>query len=58
MVEMLTRDEQEEINDVDVRELDRQVMLGNWYPVMIEDGRITRVEQNETPAAGTARESR
>lgn len=36
----LSATEQKDINSVPILELDRQIMLGNWYPVCINDGLI------------------
>lgn len=53
MVEMLNAQEAEDVNLIPASEIDRQVMLGNWYPVVISSGKITGIENAETPAAGT-----
>lgn len=41
----LSAAEQENINSIPVSELDRQVMLGDRYPVCINDGRIIGEEK-------------
>ncbi|WP_312432721.1 hypothetical protein [Lacrimispora sp.] len=37
-------EEQRDKNSVSISELDKQIMLGNWKPVCINDGRITGTE--------------
>jgi len=37
--------EQRDINFVSITELDKQIMLGNWNPVCINDGRIVGTEE-------------
>lgn len=58
MIEPFSKSEAAEVSHIPVRELDRQVMLGNFYPVLIADGIIAGCVNDETPAAGTARASR
>lgn len=41
----LSAAEQKDINSVPVSELDKQVILGNRYPVCINDGRIIGEEK-------------
>ncbi len=37
--------EKRDINLVSITELDKQIMLGNWSPVCINDGRIVGTEK-------------
>ncbi len=39
--------EQYVINSMPITELDKQIMLGNWYPVCINDGRIVGAENED-----------
>ena len=39
--------EQRDINSMPITELDKQVMLGDWYPVCINDGRIVGAENED-----------
>lgn len=43
----LTEAEQVEANLKTISELDKQIMLGNWYPVCINDGRIIGAENED-----------
>ncbi|PJJ27747.1 hypothetical protein [Lacrimispora celerecrescens] len=38
-------EEQRDKNSVSISELDKQIMLGNWSPVCINDGRIVGTEE-------------
>lgn len=42
-----TNAEQTDINLIPVSEMDKQIMLGNWYPVCINDGRIVGTEDED-----------
>lgn len=41
----LTKSEQEFVNEMSAFELDRQIGLGNLYPLLINDGRIVGCEE-------------
>jgi len=49
---------QEEIERLTINTLERAIESGNLDPLLINDGHIIGFEKAETPAAGTARESR
>ena len=42
-----TNAEQTDINLIPVSDMDKQIMIGNWYPVYINDGRIVGTEDED-----------
>ena len=57
MEERFTASEAVEVNRLLAKELDRQVALGNWYPVVLGAEGVIGCEI-ETPGAATPRASR
>ncbi len=47
-----------EVDNLSIDVLERAFDAGNLDPLLINDGYIVGFEKTETPAAGTARESR
>lgn len=42
-----TKTEQVVINEIPIFELDKQITIGNWSPVCINDGRIIGIEDED-----------